>query len=344
MPIATQAQYGAMLDRAKQGGFAYPAITVTSLETLNAALQGFSEAKSDGIVQVSTGGGAHATGPAVNDEALGAQVLAEAAWRLAERHDVLIALHTDHCHPDHRAPFLDPLIALSERRVQSGQPPLFNAHMFDGSTLSMAENLSISRQYLERLSPLGVILEIETGVVGGEEDGHDTSGVGKEKLYTTTDDMLAAYEALRPLGRFLLAATFGNVHGVYKPGNVVLQPKILQRGQEAVQAKHGTGPKPLDLVFHGGSGSTLAEIHETLDYGVVKMNVDTDMQYAFTRAIADHVFSNYAGVLKVDGDVGQKKAYDPRSYTKKAILSMKERVERACQELRSTGTSRGGGG
>jgi len=343
MPIATHAQYCAMLDRAKRGAFAYPAINVTSLETLNAALEGFTDARSDGIVQVSTGGGAHATGPAVADMALGAEVIAEAAWRLAERHDVLIALHTDHCHPAHRAQFLDPLIAVSEKRMAAGKPPLFNAHMFDGSTLPMAENLAISRQYLERVSALGIILEIETGVVGGEEDGHDTSRVGKEKLYTTSEDMVAAYETLRPLGRFLLAATFGNVHGVYAPGNVVLQPAILHRGQDAVRAKHATGPKPLDLVFHGGSGSSLAEIHETLDYGVVKMNVDTDMQYAFTRAIADHMLTNYAGVIKVDGGVGQKKVYDPRSYMKKAILGMKERVKQACQELRSAGTSGGAG-
>jgi fructose-bisphosphate aldolase class II len=343
MPIATQVQYGAMLDRAKRGAFAYPAINVTSLETLNAVLQGFAEARSDGIVQMSTGGAAHATGPAVADMALGAEVLAEAAWRLAERHDVLIALHTDHCHPKYTAQYLEPLIAVSERRVQAGRPPLFNGHMFDGSTLPMAENLAVSRRYLERLSPLGVVLEIETGIVGGEEDGHDTSRVGKEKLYTTPEDMVAAYETLHPIGRFLLAATFGNVHGVYAPGNVVLRPDILRRGQEAVQARHGTAPKPLDLVFHGGSGSRLEDIHETLDYGVVKMNVDTDMQYAFTRAIADHLFSNYAGVLKVDGGVGEKKVYDPRSYMTKAILGMKERVKLACQELRSAGTSAGAG-
>ena len=339
MPIATHAQYCQMLDAAKQGRFAYPAINVSSLETLNAALEGFAEARSDGIIQVSSGGGAHASGPTVQDMALGAQVLAEAARRLAERYGVLIALHTDHCHPKNLEPFLDPLIALSEERVARREPPLFNSHMFDGSELALRENLEISKRYLERLAPIDVILEIETGVVGGEEDGHDTSGTDKEKLYTTPGEMVQAYEVLQPVGRFLLAATFGNVHGVYKPGNVVLKPPILKDGQEAVKAKCGTGDRPLDLVFHGGSGSTQEEIHETLEYGVVKMNIDTDTQYAFTRPIVDHMFTHYQGVLKIEGEVGDKKVYDPRSYTKKAIAGMKERIKQACEELRSTGTS-----
>jgi len=339
MPIATFDQYRAMLDNAKRGRFAYPGINVSGLETLNAALEGFAEARSDGIVQVSSGGGAHAAGAAVRDMALGAQVIAEAAHRLAGRHGVLIALHTDHCHPKNLAPFLDPLIEISEARVASGEPPLFNSHMFDGSELALGENLANSKRYLERLAAIGVILEIETGVVGGEEDGHDTSGVKAEKLYTSPEEMVAAYETLDPVGRFLLAATFGNVHGVYKPGNVVLQPKILREGQQAVQAKHGTGENPLDLVFHGGSGSTLEEIHETLEYGVVKMNIDTDTQYAFTRPIVDHVLRNYDGVLKIDGELGEKKAYDPRAYLKQATAGMKERVVAACADLRSTGTS-----
>jgi fructose-bisphosphate aldolase class II len=252
---------------------------------------------------------------------------------------VLIALHTDHCHPKNLEPFVDPLIEVSEARVARGETPLFNSHMFDGSELSLSDNLAISKKYLERLAPIQVILEIETGVVGGEEDGHDTSGVGADKLYTTPEEMVSAFETLQPIGRFLLAATFGNVHGVYKPGNVVLQPKILRDGQQAVQAKHGTGENPLDLVFHGGSGSTLEEIHESLEYGVIKMNIDTDTQYAFTRPIVDHVLRSYDGVLKIDGEVGEKKSYDPRSYLKKATAGMKERVVQACADLRSTGTS-----
>ena len=339
MPIASFDQYCAMLDNAKRGRFAYPAINVVGLEGLSAALEGFAEARSDGIVQVSSGGGAHAAGPAVRDMALGARVVAEAAHRLAERYDVLIALHTDHCHPKNLEPFVDPLIELSEARAARGERPLFNSHMFDGSELPLDENLAISKQYLERLSSIDVILEIETGVVGGEEDGHDTSGTASERLYTTPEEMVAAHELLHPIGRFLLAATFGNVHGVYKPGNVVLQPKILRDGQRAVQEKHHTGANPLDLVFHGGSGSTLEEIHEALEYGVVKMNIDTDTQYAFTRPIVDHVLRSYDGVLKIDGEVGEKKAYDPRSYLKKATAGMKERIVQACTDLRSTGTS-----
>jgi fructose-bisphosphate aldolase class II len=339
MPIATFDQYCAMLDNAKRGRFAYPAINIAGLEGLNATLEGFAAARSDGIVQVSSGGGAHATGPAVADMALGAQVLAEAAHRLAERHDVLIALHTDHCHPKNLEPFVDPLIKVSEARAARGEPPLFNSHMFDGSELSLGENLAISKRYLERLAPIEMILEIETGVVGGEEDGHFFKDTATTEIYTTPEEMVSAFETLQPIGRFLLAATFGNVHGVYKPGNVVLQPKILRDGQQAVQAKHGTGENPLDLVFHGGSGSTLEEIHESLEYGVIKMNIDTDTQYAFTRPIVDHVLRSYDGVLKIDGEVGEKKAYDPRSYLKKATAGMKERVVRACADLRSSGTS-----
>ncbi len=339
MPIASHQQYCRMFDNAKRGAFAYPAVNVTSLESLNAVLEGFAEARSDGIVQVSSGGAAHASGPALKDMALGAQVLAEAAHRLAEKHPVLIGLHTNHCHPNKLEPFVDPLILISEERVARAEAPLFNSHMFDGSELPLKENLEISKRYLERLSRIDMILEIETGVVGGEEDGHDTSGVDKEKLYTTPDDMVEAYETLRPVGRFLLAATFGNVHGVYKPGNVVLKPSILRQGQAAVKVAHATDDNPLDLVFHGGSGSTEQEILETLGSGVIKMNIDTDTHYAFTGPIVDHMLKNYDGVLKIEGEVGDKKVYDPRSYMKKSVAGMRDRVVRACADLQSTGTS-----
>lgn len=330
-----------MLDRAKKEHFAFPAINITSLETLSATLAGFAEAKSDGIVQVSTGGGKHASGP-LGDMAFGAIVLAEAAHRMAAKYDVLIALHTDHCHPDKLEPFLDPLLDYSARRKAEQGSALFQSHMFDGSPLPLEQNLELSKRYAERCAELGIILEVEIGVVGGEEDGHDTSGVSRDKLYTTPDDMVATHEALEGFGRFLLAATFGNVHGVYKPGNVKLNPPILRDGQAAVAAKHTTAPNPLDLVFHGGSGSSLAEIHETLDYGVVKMNIDTDCQYAFTRPIVDHVMTNYAGVLKIDGEVGNKKVYDPRSYLKKAVASMQQRVVLATADLRSAGKTLAG--
>ncbi len=339
MPIANYKQYCEMLDRAKKNKFAYPAINVTSIVSLNAALKGFADAKSDGIIQVSTGGAEFASGLNVKDMAFGAIVLAEAAHRLAEKYNVFIALHTDHCHPKNVEKFLKPLIAETERRRANGQTNLFNSHMFDGSELPLAENLKTSKALLEQCAKSEIILEVETGVVGGEEDGHDTSGVGKDKLYTTPEDMVGVYETLNAVGgRFMLAATFGNVHGVYKPGNVKLKPTILRDGQKAITDKHGA-KAALDLVFHGGSGSDISDIHETLDYGVIKMNVDTDTQYAFTRPIADHMFKNYDGVLKIDNEVGNKKFYDPRAYLKAAEASMAERIAQSCADLKSTGTS-----
>ncbi len=338
MPIATPEQYRAMLDAAQKGGYAYPAVNVTSIVTINGALRAFAEAKSDGIIQVSTGGGQFASGTLVNDAAFGAIVLAEAAHLLAEKYDVLIALHTDHCHPAKVEGFLKPLLAASRERVAAGKGPLFQSHMFDGSELPLDENIKISEELLKECAELGIILEVEAGVVGGEEDGHDTSGVPADKLYTTPDDMLAVYEALQPIGRFLFAATFGNVHGAYKPGAVKLKPTILRDGQKVVTDKHGEKAE-MDLVFHGGSGSDLSDIRETLDYGVVKMNIDTDTQYAFTRPIVTHICENIESVLKIDGEVGNKKHYDPRSYLKKAEIALANRLKEACEDLRSTGHS-----
>ena len=336
MPVATPEQYRAMLDAAQQGGYAYPAINVTSLPTINGALRAFAEAKSDGIIQVSTGGGQFASGTKVADAAFGAIVLAETVHRLAEKYDVLIALHTDHCHPEKVEGFLKPLIQASRERVANGHGPLFQSHMFDGSVVPLDENLETSKQLLKECAELDIILEVEAGCVGGEEDGHDTSGLPAEKLYTTPGDMVAVYETLNPIGRFLFAATFGNVHGSYKPGAVQLKPTILRDGQKAVTDKYGLEAE-MDLVFHGGSGSDLEQIRETLDYGVVKMNIDTDTQYAFTRPIVTHVCENIEGVLKIDGEVGDKKAYDPRSYLKKAEIALADRLKRACDNLLSTG-------
>jgi fructose-bisphosphate aldolase class II len=340
MPIADPKTYAQMLDAARAGKFAYPAINVSSSESLNAALRGFVEAKSDGIVQVSTGGGEFASGATVKDGVLGAIALAEFAHIVGERCPVNIALHTDHCHPEKVDTFLRPLLAASRERVAAGKGPLFQSHMYDGSPLPLAENMRVAKELLAECAELDIILEVEAGVVGGEEDGVSNEGVAREKLYTTPEDMLAVADALGTgeKGRYLFAATFGNVHGVYKPGNVVLKPTILRDGQAAVEKKYGEAGRFL-LVFHGGSGSALEEIRETLDYGVVKMNVDTDTQYALTRAIADHMFKNYDGVLKVDGEVGVKKVYDPRSYMKAAETSMATRVVEACEDLRSTGTT-----
>jgi fructose-bisphosphate aldolase class II len=328
-----------MLDRAKAGKFAYPAFNVTSSETVNAVLLGLKTANSDGIIQVSTGGAEFASGLGVKNMAKGAIALAEYIHKMAAEYDVNIAIHTDHCHPKYVEPFLLPLIAETERRRAAGLTNLFNSHMFDGSELPTAENMKRSAELLARCAKSEIILEVETGVVGGEEDGHDTSGVAKDKLYTTPEDMVLVEKTLAPLGRYMLAATFGNVHGVYKPGNVKLKPEILSAGQAAI-AKACGGASAF-LVFHGGSGSSIEEIHATLESGVIKMNVDTDTQYAFTRPIADHMLKNYDGVLKVDGEVGNKKNYDPRSYLKKAEQGMADRVVQACKDLRSTGTSLG---
>ncbi len=339
MPIATPESYAAMLDRAKAGGFAYPAINVSSSQTLNAAIRGFAEAESDGIVQVSTGGAEYLSGPTVKDMVAGSVALAAYAHEVAKNYDVQIALHTDHCPKDKLDGFVRPLLALSQERVSRGELPLFQSHMWDGSAVPLEENLQIARELLEACHRAKVILEIEVGVVGGEEDG--VVGAIDDKLYSTPEDAIATVEALGlgEHGRYLTALTFGNVHGVYKPGNVKLRPEILQQAQQAVVKAKGlaAGSKPFDLVFHGGSGSLAEEIAAAVDYGVVKMNVDTDTQYAFTRPVAAHMFGNYDGVLKVDGEVGSKKAYDPRAWGKAAEQGMAQRVVEACLHLRSAG-------
>jgi fructose-bisphosphate aldolase class II len=338
MPIATPEVYAEMIDRAKAGSFAYPAINVTSSQTVNAALQGFTDAGSDGILQISTGGAEYASGPKVKNMVTGAVALAEYATAVAENYPVNIALHTDHCPKDKLDGYVRPLLALSTERVKRGENPLFQSHMWDGSAVPLEENLSIAGELLELTSAAKIILEIEVGVVGGEEDG--VSHEINEKLYTTPGDGLRTVEVLGAgeKGRYITALTFGNVHGVYKPGSVKLRPEVLKEIQEQVGAKIGK-ENPFDLVFHGGSGSTLAEIRAALDYGVVKMNIDTDTQYAFTRPVVGHMFTNYDGVLKIDGEVGNKKAYDPRAWGRLAEAGMAERVVTACEDLRSTGTS-----
>ena len=336
MPIATPEIYAQMLDTAKERGFAYPAINVTSSQTLNAALRGFADAGSDGIVQVSTGGAEYLSGSSVKDMVTGAVALAEFAHVVAAKYPVHIALHTDHCPKDKLDGYMRPLVEVSAQRVARGQRPLFQSHMWDGSAVPLDENLRIAAELLAACAAAHIVMEMEIGVVGGEEDG--VVGEMNEKLYTTPADALATAEAvgLGERGRYLLAATFGNVHGVYKPGHVKLRPAVLKEIQEAVGAKYGKD-KPFNLVFHGGSGSALEEIREAISYGVVKMNVDTDAQYAFTRPVAGHMFANYDGVLKVDGDVGNKKVYDPRSWGKSAEAGMAARVTQACEDLLCVG-------
>jgi len=341
MPIATPEIYAQMLDTAKKNAFAFPAINVSSSQTLNAALKGFADAGSDGIVQVSTGGAEYLSGPSIKNMVSGSVAFAAYAHEVAKNYPVNIALHTDHCPKDKLDGFVRPLVDISGERVRRGENPLFQSHMWDGSAVPLDENLEIARDLLAKCAEARIVLEIEVGVVGGEEDG--VVGAIDDKLYSTPDDALATVEALGlgDHGRYLVALTFGNVHGVYKPGNVKLRPEILKFAQEAVVEKLGleAGSKPFDLVFHGGSGSTAEEIAAAVDYGVVKMNVDTDTQYAFTRPVAGHMFSHYDGVLKVDGEVGHKKAYDPRAWGKAGEAGMAARIVEACENLRAAGKS-----
>ncbi len=339
MPVATPDQYAEMLDKAKTRGFAYPAVNVSSSATINAVLQGLTEAGSDGILQVTTGGADYFAGQSVKARASGALAFAAFATEVAKNYPVTVALHTDHCPQDALDGFVLPLIAASEAEVKAGRNPIFQSHMWDGSAVPLAANLEIAKTLLPRMKAINAILEVEVGVVGGEEDG--VSHEINEHLYTTLDDAIQLVEALGlgEQGRYMAALTFGNVHGVYKPGGVVLRPEILQGIQDGLEKKYGTGPKPLDLVFHGGSGSTPEEIATAVAAGVIKMNIDTDTQYAFSRSVADTVLKNYDGFLKVDGELGNKKIYDPRSWGKLAETAMAARVVEATKELGSAGHS-----
>lgn len=336
MALANPESYNAMLDAAKAGGFAFPAINITSSSTVTAAIQGFAEAESDGIIQVSVGGGQYASGTTIKDQVVGSLALAAYAREVADSYGVTIALHTDHCHAQYVDTWLRPLLAASTERVKNGGEPIFHSHMWDGSTVSIEDNLVLAEELLELSQAAKTILEIEIGVVGGEEDGH--AAEINEKLYTTPEDGLKTVEALGTgeKGRYLTALTFGNVHGAYKPGAVKLRPELLGEIQEVVGKKVGKD-KPFDLVFHGGSGSTEEEIATALSHGTIKMNIDTDTQYAYSRPVADHMLKNYDGVLKVDGEIGSKKAYDPRAWGKLAEAGMAARVVEACQQLGSAG-------
>ena len=304
MSIATPEVYTEMLKRAKEGKFAYPAINVTSSQTLTAALQGFAEAESDGIIQVSVGGAEYWSGSTVKDRVAGSLAMAAYAREVAKNYNVTVALHTDHCTKDKLASWTEALMDLEIEEVKAGRLPFYQSHMFDGSSVPLAENLETAKRLLPKAVASKTVLEVEIGVVGGEEDG--VVGEINEKLYTTTEDGIKTVEALGlgEKGHYLTALTFGNVHGVYKPGHVKLRPELLGTIQEEVGAHFNAGNRPFDLVMHGGSGSTKEEI----------------------------------GVLKVDGEVGNKKQYDPRSWGKAAEAGMAARVVEACQRLGSTGT------
>jgi fructose-bisphosphate aldolase class II len=325
-----------MLDNAKANSFAFPAINVSSSQTAIAALQGFADANSDGIIQVSVGGAEYLSGSTIKDRVAGSVALAKYVKEVAKNYPVKIALHTDHCAKQNLDSWVEPLLDIEIEQVKKGRDPYFQSHMWDGSAVPLKENLEIAQKLLAKSQKAHTILEIEIGVVGGEEDG--VTGEINEKLYTTVEDGLKTVKALGlgQNGRYLTALTFGNVHGVYKPGHVKLRPEILDEIQKAVGKQYNV-VKPFDLVFHGGSGSSAQEIADAVSYGVIKMNVDTDTQYAFTRPVANHMFKNYDGVLKVDGEVGNKKVYDPRSWGKAAEKGMADRVVEAATRLGSAG-------
>ncbi|SDU77943.1 fructose-bisphosphate aldolase [Arcanobacterium phocae] len=337
MAIATPEVYNEMLDRAKAGKFAYPAINVTSSQTLTAAIRGFAEAESDGIIQVSVGGAEYWSGSTVKDRVAGSLAMAAYAREIAKNYDVNIALHTDHCAKQNIDSWIRPLMELEAEEVKAGRLPFFQSHMWDGSAIPLAENLEIAKEMLDLAVKANTILEVEIGAVGGEEDG--VVGEINEKLYTTAEDGMKTIEALGlgEKGRYITALTFGNVHGAYKPGFVKLRPELLGEIQEEVGKKVGK-ESPFDLVMHGGSGSTAEEIATAVRNGVIKMNVDTDTQYAFTRPVAEWMMRNFDGVLKIDGEVGNKKQYDPRSWGKAAEAGMAARVVEACERLGSVGT------
>ena len=337
MPIATPEVYLEMLDRAKKGRFAYPAVNVTSSQTLTAALQGFAEAESDGIIQVSVGGAEYWSGSTIKDRVAGSLAMAAYAREVAKNYPVTVALHTDHCAKQNLDSWVIPLMELEVEEVKAGKNPTFQSHMWDGSAVPLKENLEIAQKLLELAVASNTILEVEIGVVGGEEDG--IVGEINEKLYTTAEDGIKTVEALGlgEHGRYLTALTFGNVHGVYKPGFVKLRPELLGEIQLAVGAAFDAGDRPFDLVMHGGSGSSAEEIATAVANGVIKMNIDTDTQYAFTRPVAGFMFENYDGVLKIDGEVGSKKAYDPRAWGKVGEAGMAARVVEAAEQLGSAG-------
>lgn len=346
--VATGDQVQAIFKLAKQKGFALPAVNVTSTSTVNAVLETAAKLKAPVIIQFSNGGGQFFAGKGLQNTAEKAAILgcisgARHVHTLAEAYGATVILHTDHC-AKNLLPWIDGLLDAGEAFFKETGKPLFSSHMIDLSEEPLAENLEICQEYLRRMSKMGMTLEIELGITGGEEDGVDNTDVDNAKLYTQPEEVAAAYEALLSISpRFTIAASFGNVHGVYKPGNVVLTPIILKNSQTYIQEKYLTDANPVDFVFHGGSGSSLAEIREAISYGVVKMNIDTDMQFAFTEGVRDYIDTKLAYLRTQIGNPDgaeepNKKYYDPRKWLREGELTFVKRLEQSFADLNNINT------
>jgi len=346
--VATGDQVQEIFRYAKEKGFALPAVNVTGSSTVNAVMETAAKLKSPVIVQFSNGGCLFNAGKGLSNENEKAAILggiagAKHVHTLAEAYGATVILHTDHC-AKKLLPWIDGLLEASEKHFAETGKPLYSSHMIDLSEEPITENIELCKEYLARMSKIGMTLEIELGITGGEEDGVDNSHVDSSKLYTQPSEVAYAYEELMKISpRFTIAASFGNVHGVYKPGNVVLTPVILKNSQAYVQEKFNTGNNPVDFVFHGGSGSTLEEIREAISYGVIKMNIDTDLQFAYTEGIRDYIVKN-VDYLKTqignpEGDeLPNKKYYDPRKFLRDGELTFIKRLEQSFADLNNVNT------
>ncbi|MGG7036531.1 MAG: class II fructose-bisphosphate aldolase [Flavobacterium sp.] len=346
--VATGDEVQAIFDYAKKKGFALPAVNVTGSSTVNGVLETAARLKAPVIIQFSNGGCLFNAGKGLSNENEKAAILggiagAKHVHTLAEAYGATVILHTDHC-AKKLLPWIDGLLEASEKHFAETGKPLYSSHMIDLSEEPITENIELCKEYLSRMSKIGMTLEIELGITGGEEDGVDNSDVDSSKLYTQPEEVAYAYEELMKISpRFTIAAAFGNVHGVYKPGNVKLTPKILKNSQEYVQHKFNTGSNPVDFVFHGGSGSTLEEIREAISYGVIKMNIDTDLQFAFTEGVRDYITSKIDYLKTQIGnpegnDVPNKKHYDPRKWIREGELTFNKRLEQAFADLNNVNT------
>lgn len=346
--VATGKEVQEIHQYAKEKGFAMPAVNVIGTNTINTVLETAAALNAPVIIQFSNGGAHFNAGKGLSNEDQKAAVAGGVAGAkhihvMAEAYGVAVILHTDHC-AKKLLPWIDGLLDAGEVFFKETGKPLYSSHMIDLSEEPIEENIEICKKYLERMSKIGMTLEIELGITGGEEDGVDNTDIDSSKLYTQPEEVAYAYEELSKVSdQFTIAAAFGNVHGVYKPGNVKLTPVILKNSQDYVQKKYNTGHNPIDFVFHGGSGSTLEEIREAIGYGVVKMNIDTDMQYAFTEGIRDYMVKNVDYVSTQIGnpdgnDIPNKKYYDPRKWLREGELTFKKRLEQAFEDLNNVNT------